>query len=407
MYGPRAIVKNLKPLLLGLLVMSAAAHGARADSKYALVFLGERLWAGDVRAISLGSNMQLVEDSLALQYNPATLSSARKFTFGITGYFTMDKGKSADYEETDASSKVSSFVVGFPIMSRISLGLGYRGKTDATANFVTERETEDGDEYGEFFNRSGGLTSFPMYAAVRVARYLQLGGYFSVERGTFENRWDIIFANPTWNPATSSQVWSLTGTGFGFGVVIKAPGRVSLGATYDSDVEYDTRVEERFTNPISDKNYKQTTLVPERWTFSGAWQFHRLFSIYGTYSTSDFTQFVGLSFPQDRLYREEMMSGGFEYLKGVPIAGARIPIRVGGTYIKQPYDSPTGSRIETILFEFGLGLKLRSGRGKIDLALQGGTTGDLANNLIENRMFRVYVGINGAEIWQRHRQDDF
>jgi hypothetical protein len=407
MYGPRAIVKKSKPLLLCLLVMLAASGGARADSKYALVFLGERLSAGDVRAISLGSNMQLVEDSLALQYNPAALASARKFTFSVTGYFTMDKGKSADYEETDASAKVSSFLVGFPVMSRISLGLGYRGKTDATANFVTERETADGDKYGEFFNRSGGLTSFPMYAAVRVARYLQLGGYVSVERGTFEDRWDIIFADPTWTPATSSQQWNMTGTGFGFGVVIKAPGNVSLGATYDSEVEYDTRVEERFTNPISDKDYEQTTLVPERWTFSGAWQFHRLFSIYGTYSTSDFTQFVGLSFPQDRLYREETLSGGFEYLKGVPFAGARAPLRVGGTYIKQPYDSPTGSRIETILFDFGLGLKLRSGRAKIDLAFQGGTTGDLANNLIENRMFRVYVGISGAETWQRHRQDDF
>jgi hypothetical protein len=407
MHRPRAIVKKSKTLLLALLVISAAAGGARADSKYALVFLGERLWAGDVRAISLGSNMQLVEDSLALQYNPATLASARKFTFAVTGYFTMDKGKSADYEETDASSKVSSFVVGFPIMSRISLGLGYRGKTDATANFVTERETEDGDKYGEFFNRSGGLTSFPIYAAVRVARYLQLGGYISVERGTFDDRWDIIFADPTWSPANSSQLWSLSGTGFGFGVVIKAPRGVSLGATYDGEIEYDTRVEERFTNPISNKDYKQKTLVPERWTFSGAWRFHRLFSIYGTYSTSDFTQFVGLSFPQDRLYREEMLSGGFEYLKGVPIFGARLPIRVGGTYVKLPYDSPSGNRIETILFEFGLGLKLRSGRGKIDLALQGGTTGDLANNLIENRMFRVYVGISGAEIWQRHRQDDF
>jgi hypothetical protein len=57
--------------------------------------------------------------------------------------------------------------------------------------------------------------------------------------------------------------------------------------------------------------------------------------------------------------------------------------------------------------EFGMGLKFRSGKGKIDLAFQGGMTGDLSTNEIENRVFRIYLGVNGAEIWQRNRQAEF
>jgi hypothetical protein len=57
--------------------------------------------------------------------------------------------------------------------------------------------------------------------------------------------------------------------------------------------------------------------------------------------------------------------------------------------------------------EIGVGLKFRSGKSKIDLGLQVGNTGDVSSNLIENRTFRVFLGISGAETWRRHRQAEF
>ena len=78
-------VRGTRILLLTVLAGMAVGAGgwgdARADAKWALVFLGDRVWTGDVRAIGLGSDMQLVEDSLSLQYNPATVAAIRKFTF--------------------------------------------------------------------------------------------------------------------------------------------------------------------------------------------------------------------------------------------------------------------------------------------------------------------------------------
>jgi hypothetical protein len=59
------------------------------------------------------------------------------------------------------------------------------------------------------------------------------------------------------------------------------------------------------------------------------------------------------------------------------------------------------------MVEFGVGLKFRSGKGKIDLAIQGGNTGSISSNLIENRTIRIYLGVSGAETWQRHRQAEF
>ncbi len=388
-------------------VVFSVVGSARADTKYGLLFIGERIWTGDIRAISLGSDYHLLEDSLALQYNPATISIARKFTFAISGYYSVNRATNDEYTETDASAKFTSLIVAFPIMQRVSLGIGFRGLYDATGNFVTEKEDETGEAYGEFYNRTGGLSSFPILAAVDASRYLQFGGYFSFERGQYEQRWDVLFADPTKNPATSRQEWQMRGRGYGFGIVTRPPGGVSLGVAYDGGVDYDADIVETFTNPISDNTVTEVIKLPERWTFQGAWRFHRMFSIYGSYSARDFTTFEGTSFPQDRLYKEETAGAGIEFHRGVKIGRTRIPLRMGATWTGLPYDYPAGERVTGLLFELGLGLKLKSGKGKIDIAFQGGTTGDISTNGIEDRVFRVYVGLTGAEVWRRHRQTDF
>jgi hypothetical protein len=401
-----------KRILLTLVVAAILAGGsgwedARAGSKWALVFLGDRVWSGDVRATSLGSDMQILEDSLSLQHNPATLPAIRKFTFTANVFFTSDRASSEDFTETDASFTFSSFSFAVPIMSRLTLGLGYKGRYDAAAAFFYEDDTEGGETFGQFYNRSGGMISFPFTAGIHIAKFLQVGGYVSVERGNYENRWDIIFQNPEYNSANSTQTWDMRGTGYGAGVVLRPPGGFSLGLMWESEIEYDTEVRERFTNPISNRTYTEQTLLPERLTVSGLWQFKKKFAFYGTWSYSDFTTFSGLAFPQNRLYTENIISGGFEYLRGFGLGGKRFPIRLGATFTQLPYSFPDEERIQSYMFEVGTGLKFRRGRGKLDLAIQGGTTGTLSTNTLENRVIRILIGVSGAEVWRRQRQTEF
>ena len=391
-------------VMTAVVVFAGAAH---AESKYSLLLLGERIWAGEVRAISLGSDMQLLEDSLALQYNPAAWSMIRKVTFTSSGYFSSDRLRSDEYNEREASVRFSTFMIAFPLTRRFTLGVGYRGKYDATANFVTPMTTADGDRYGEFFNRIGGLSNYPFTAAVHVARALQVGGYFSIERGSIEDRWDIIFADPTKNVATSSQKRTMSGTGYGLAAVLRPLRNVSLGAVYEGEIEYDTNVLEQHSNSSSNRAYNETTRLPARWTMSAAWRVQPGYSVYGTYSFSDFTQFEGLDFPGEQLAREDAVSVGFEYGKGLPVWSLRLPIRLSATYTRYPYEYPVDESITSLLFGLGLGLKLRGGMSKVDVAFQGGYMGDLDKNGIDDRMFRVYVGFNGSEIWRRKRGADY
>jgi PPE-repeat protein len=397
----------LLSLLVALLALASGWGNAEADSKWALVFLGDRVWSGDIRAVGLGSDMQLIEDSLALQLNPATTANVNKFTFAADGYFSSDRGSSEEFNETDASFTFSSFIFAVPLLKRLSVGLGYRGRYNAPSGIVFIDETDGGKAFGQFYSRSGGLISFPFLAGLRVTSYLQLGGTISIERGNYENSWRIEFQDPTYNVALSTQTWDMKGTGYSAGLVLRPPGGLSLGVTWESEIEYDTDVREQFTNPISNKKYNETSLLPERWTVSGLWQFHRKLALYGTWSYSDFTKFSGMAFLSDRLYEQHFISGGFEFLRAIPMRKSRLPIRLGASFTQLPYDNPAGTRVDSYLVDLGSGWISRSGKAKIDITLQGGVTGSVETNGLENRVFRIYIGLSGAEEWRRHKQTEF
>jgi long-subunit fatty acid transport protein len=395
-------------MLIAAVCLAVQTSTPRSESKYNLVFLGQRMDAGDVRAIALGGGMQLLDDSLSvLQFNPATLTAARKVTFGAAQYFTSDRAQSDELTEQDASFKFSSFTFAFPLTSRATLAVGYRARYDADGHIVTERVTEDGESYGEFFNRRGGLTSFPLTGAFRVSTMLQVGAYYSIEKGSIENRWDIIFADKSKNIATSLVERQLSGRGYGAGIVLQPAGSVMLGVAYEGEIDYDTDVRERHTNSTSNKSYAETTTLPRRWTFSALWKPLQDYAAHGTFSFSDFSDFDGLAFPAERLHGAEVAAFGLEYTKGVGIRGVRLSIRGSVSYERMPYDFPAGERITKLVFGFGTGLNFRSGKGKIDIAIQGGTVGDRRDNGLSNRILRVYIGVSGSEIWKRERQAEF
>jgi tetratricopeptide (TPR) repeat protein len=352
-----------KVIIIAAVFIIVQPSALRSESKYNLVFLGQRIDTGDIRSISLGGGMQLLDDTLSvLQLNPATIAAVRKVTFGAAQYFTSDRGQSEELTEQDASFKFSSFTFAFPLTNRVTLAVGYRGRYDADGHILTQKQTDIGEEYGEFFNRTGGLTSFPVTGAFRVANALQVGAYYSIEKGSYENRWDIIFADKTKNPAKSLVDRQLNGWGYGAGMVLRPARSFMLGVTYESEIDYDTDVRERHTNPSSNRTYAETTTLPARWTFSAVWRPLRDYAAHGAYSSSDFRDFEGLVFPAERLYQAEVATFGLEYTKGIRIRGMSFPIRTSVLYERLPYDFPAGERITKLVFGFGTGLHWRSGR---------------------------------------------
>jgi hypothetical protein len=386
-------------LLLGAVV--ALSTAARAESIFGLNLLGERFETGDARIAALGGFVQMSDDSLGvLQYNPAMVAWCKRVTFGAAGYVTTDRNKSATLDEKTVRTKFSTFAFGFPLFrKRLSMSFGYRGRYDPDGSFRETLTTDTGQAYVSIYNRSGGLWSVPFTLAFDAGKYAKIGAYYSIENGTLEDQWVVDFQGASTTDATSTRTRSLSGHGWGAGAAVRPIPKLSLGVAYEAAINYDTAVKERYTNAAANASYNETTTLPERWTASATFRVSPGFVVHAGGAMSDFTRFSGLAFPVDQLTREEIASLGVEYARG-----RSIPLRLSVTYEQLPYTLPDTQKITKMGFAIGTGLLFKSGRGKIDTALQFAKTGSVSTNDYQDKSVRFYLSITGSEEWKRKRE---
>jgi hypothetical protein len=399
--------RTLTHALVAAIALFATVE-ARAESVFGLNLLGERLEGGDVRAVALGGSHQLLDDSLAvLQHNPAMLSHFKRVTFGASQLFSSDLNRSdIGPDEEDVGAKFTAFGLAFPVFGRVTLAMTYHGRYDPDGEFTLRKVSDAGDGYREEFIRQGGLNSYRFAAATNVTRFVKVGAFFSIENGSIENRWNTIFDSRSQARAFNIQDRTLSGNGWGAGVVVRPLRQVMLGVTYEGEVTYDTSVRLRYTNSSAEGLFDEETVLPATWTAAGHWKNSR-YAVYASATLTDFEQFEGLDFPSNRLYRSEAAAVGFEYLSGVPLFGRRFPLRLSLSWERLPYDFPEGERITRIVGGVGAGLNFRDGKGKIDFALQTGKIGSKDANGLETRLLRFYVGVSGSEAWKRKRQSAY
>lgn len=398
--------------VLAALGAAAAPDVARSASVYSMVLVGETVESGDVRAIALGGSSQLFVDSLsAVHSNAALLSRVGNVTISAAQYVAVDEGRSEDFTRRDVSFTFSSLRAVFPILGLFRLSTGYVGRYDPDATFSLRETTEGGNAYAKTFEKSGGLFAVPLTASFDVTRFASVGLTVSLERGTIEERWDVVFDEPAFAPAAGLRKHDLSGTGYGASAVFFPFGGLLLGGSFESDVEYEAEVSERYTQAALDTSYIRTLSLPARYGAGIAWTWGDRVLVLGSATWADFAEYdyQSLGVPAARLRKEEHYALGFEYLRGVGFRGRRLPIRAGFHYAKLPFTFPgpdavtnsDGEVVTKYLVSLGTGIKIRGGKGKLDIALAAGKDGSLGANGIEDRLIRLYVGISGSEAWKR------
>ena len=393
--------------LLTVGAVASSPRDARSASVYSMVLIGERLEAGDVRAITLGGSGNVIPDTMSvMHYNQALLAHLTRVTIGASQFIGFDQATSDEFSEQDNSFAITTLQAAFPIYDKLVLSVGYRGRYDPDGQFSLRETAPSGDAYTSTFVSSGGIFSIPLTASAKFTRFLSLAGTFSVERGFVEERWDIVFDDPSFNPGASIKREELSGFGWGAAAVLRPAKWLMLGGTFESQIDYDTEVTTRFTQPGIDTTYNSTMVLPARFTggvtlMVGGWM------LLGQGFYSNFEDFEGLAFDRTRLRPEWDASVGIEWTSGMPLRGARIPLRFSVAVGQRPFDFPRepgmdeGEPVNKLLFGIGTGMNIRGGKGKLDLGVQFGQMGDLETNGLQDRIFRVYIGVAGGEEWKR------
>ncbi len=378
----------------------AAARSARADSIFALNFIGERVEVGDARVAALGGFVQSVDDSLGvLQYNPAALAWMKRFSFGAAGYFTSDVNKSETIDQRNNGTTFTHLVFAFPLYKhKVTGGVGFRGRYDADFEFIVPGVTTNGDKYNDHFERTGGLFAVPLQVAFDAGNYAKIGVFYSIERGKIEDTWLTEFEGNNAD-ASSDRERVFEGHAFGGGFMTRPITRLSIGLTYESQIDYDVDVTEKFTSSSADTTFSDSATMPARMTVSASYRLSRDMTIFAGGSLCDFRDFKGVGFPSDRLAQEQIGSVGVEYRLG----DSHVPLRGSVTFEQLPYTLPAGENIKKMAFAVGSGRIMRGGRGKLDIALQFANTGSVGTKTYSDKSMRFYLSITGSEDWKRNR----
>ena len=386
--------------ILAVLVLSLVAAVPRAQSVYNLPFLGSRAQSGDVRAISLGGNVVAVADTLGImQLNPAMQAYATRVTLAVGVYGGIDMNEDAGFSDREGAFRFSSFSFAFRAFSkRVTLGLGYRSKFEATGGFTVPGTTSRGNEYVKAYTREGGLGTFPITAAFNLGRF-KVGGFYALERGRITSKWDDDFTDTFLLDSFSERKHVVSGHGWGAGFDVSPLRRVVLSGAIEGEVTYDDKVTETYTNSVHNTEYTVAMLLPARLSGSIRIGLGLSTRIYAAGAYSDFTKFTGFDFPEERLREEWMFSGALEKDNIV----GRSPLRVSGSLEQLPYTLPDGETIQRFAATVGTGWRLSGGRGKLDMALQFSQTGTVEKNTLENRSLRLYIAIAGSEKWGHER----
>jgi hypothetical protein len=372
--------------------------------------LGERIESGDIRAVTLGGSMQMFIDSLGvLQQNTALLAKIPRVTIGANQYVAIDEGRSNEYSERDISAVFSGFKLVFPTLVGVRLAAGYVGRFTPDGGFAINDVSSGGDAYSTTYRRSGSLFSLPISLAFDVTRFASIGLTYSFEQGTVEDRYDILFDNRSFSPGVGLKKEDLSGHGFGGGLAFYPLSGLVVGFSYDSKIDYDGEAYEKYTQAGLDTSYATSVTIPERYSLGASWLFGDDYLLLASAAWSDFTKFRGLAFPTDRLLKERDFAVGFEYVRGLRIRSLRLPIRLSLSYHELPFaypgdpvnDPDNQRQVTSYLVGFGTGFEIGSGRGKIDLGILVGRQGSIAENGIEDRLVRVYLGLSGSEVWKR------
>lgn len=387
-------------LAVAIALAMCAAGAARADSIFALNLLGERVDVGDARIVALGGFVQTVDDSLGvLQYNPAALAWMKRFSFGTAGYFTSDLNKSEDLTNRKNGTTFSQLLFAFPIYrDRVTAGVGFRGRYDPDGQFTVPGQTSEGDAFNDHYQRSGGLFAVPFQVAFDAGNYAKIGVFYSLERGKIQETWIKDFVEPTFADATSDRERVFRGHCLGGGFVSRPTKSLSIGLTYESKIDYDVDVTERFTSTSADTQSTEKATMPARLTASASFRLSAMTFFVGG-SLCDFRKFKGIGFPEQHLAEEKIGSLGIEYRLG----DAHVPLRGSFTYEQLPFLLPAGQNVTRIGFAVGTGRVMRGGRGKVDIALQFANTGSVATNTYSDRSVRFALSITGSEDWKRQR----
>jgi hypothetical protein len=282
--------------------------------------------------------------------------------------------------------------------------LGYQTSFSSKGDFTYSVPIEDSPDSYEDYRHRGGLFSVPFTLAWRPVPWARVAGAYNLERGSITDIYRVYFIGEYFSTMESKRVRGFSGDSWSGSFLLSPHPRFSVGLGWNSGVDYGG--DETFTYTRADLD----SLAPWRFESPASWEAGASFGINDNWWLN--AHYWRRSAPEPRGFEqlsgsisdEELKAFGIEKRRaGTGIFFLRLPMRLGFYENSWHLEYPAGRPVKSRFVTFGTGFAMPGGPGELDLSFEFGKIGSLSGNGVDERVFRLAIGLSASESWSRRR----
>ena len=413
--------------LLACLSLDAVAQ-ADVDSPYSLFGLGQvRNKSMNTKLKGMGGVANAMFDmGMINSENPASYAKidSLSFLFDAGFYFKTSTFSTSGLSEKSANASFDYVSMAFGLTSWWKIALGVQPYSTSGYTILVKSNDADLGNYTTRFKGSGGLNQAFVGTAFKIGKHFALGanGYYVF--GNTKNETTLYFPDSLYMIGSRRSVDLMVSSfmfdyGLLFDTDLGSDLHLSLGLTYTQKVklsgtetlfvrsieeDIDTEIEYTIDTVVNATGKTKLTM-PQG--FGGGFALSKgdQWRIGGDFNWTQWSKFAreGVT---DRLQDSWNASLGFEFLpRHTSISGyfSKVAYRFGGFY-EHGFLNLEGHNINKFGVTVGLSLPLPKTLSKVNLALEMGQYGTREAGLIQERYFRVDVGVSVFEHWFMKRR---
>jgi hypothetical protein len=402
--GPAASVI----ILLALIPAGPAA----AQSPFALKNIGMDVSATDARMAGRGGWGMAEDDSLLVGFkNLASLPGTDAVMLLLCGFAESRTSESPDARRDTRRVMTPDLRVAAPAFSgRLVFTAGFKlrrtteYKTLRPSTWISGVDTVEGRQQ---FVREGTLFDIPLGVAWQARPWLSLAASLNLVRGSTREILNDIFdeplssgGSPLYLTASRVQEDDYEGTSTTLAILLAPLSSWRVGASYvpAHEVEVQRGLDLEGVAAGADSTY--TLDMPARWAVGAKVRLLNRWWAGGDYERRLYSEFGGRAKWASEMVDEWVASWGIEREGARARRGGwgNLPIRAGVSLHRWAY-RVGGAEIHQTTVALGTGFPFRKGGGHLDVSLAHSWLGDLAENGLADRVWRVTVSVIGLEKW--------
>ncbi len=378
---------------------------AAAQSIFGINFLGEHQFPGSARYRALGfSSYAAIDTASAVAANPACLADLTRVTFSLVEITSVANVRTGDAAAYESRFQLPFVMIGVPLRRGLVFALGYQTSFSGKGDFTYSVPLEDSPKAYEDYRHRSGLFSVPFTLAWRPRPWARVAGAYNLERGSITDIYRVYFIGEYFSTMESKRERGFSGDSWSASLLVSPHKRLSIGLGWNGGVDYGG--DETFTYTRSELD----SLAPWRFEIPSSWEAGAAFGINDNWWLS--AHYWRRSGPEPRGFEqlagsisdEELMAFGIEKRHaGTGVFFLRIPMRLGFYENSWHFEYPAGQQVKSRFVTFGTGFAMPGGPGELDLSFEFGQIGSLGGNGVDERVFRLAIGLSASESWSRRK----